>query len=119
MARILIIEDEETIAMVLAQTLELAGHNVVRASNGRTGLARLQSEPLPDLILVDLFMPVMNGRALLETIRSMPGLHKIPAVLITGAVPSKDDFPPEASYQALIAKPFSVRTVLETVKRLV
>lgn len=118
MARVLVVEDEETIAMVLQQTLEFTGHKVSRATNGRTGLAALQSGPAPDLVLVDLFMPVMNGRAMLEAMRTYPELAQIPAVLVTGAVPCKEDFPPESTYQALIAKPFSVKTVVDTVNRL-
>ncbi len=116
--RVLIIEDQPAIAMVLEGLVSDEGHEAIVRADGLSGLERLSQAPLPDLALVDLFMPGMSGRDVVEVARSRPGLADLPIVLITGAVPSAGVFPPKNSYQAFIRKPFDVQQVLETIKRL-
>lgn len=118
MARILVVEDEPTIVMVLQKVFGFAGHQVVSASNGALALEILHQSPRPELLLVDLMMPVMSGRALIETMREDPNLADIPVVVLTGAVTNVYDFPPQESYQAIINKPFDLNQVLKTVEEL-
>lgn len=115
MADLLVIDDEPTIVHALETLLTCSGHRVKTAPNGLSALEQLQTRPLPDLILVDLYMPLMSGSRLVATLRLDPALRTIPVILVTGAVPSPVDFPPDGSYQALIRKPFSVREVLAKV----
>lgn len=98
MARVLVIEDEPTIATVLAQALTYMGHQVVSVPDGQAGLQHLAEAPLPDIILLDLFMPAMGGKAFLREMRAQPHLDQVPVVLLTGAVPTREDFPPEEHY---------------------
>ena len=118
MARVLVVEDEPTIAMVLQEILREAGHEVITASTGMEALQVLQESPCPDIMLLDLFLPDTSGRDLLQEARAVEVFQDRPVVLITGAVPCPLDFPPEGSYQALIAKPFELDDVLQTVARL-
>ena len=118
-AEILVAEDEADIAVILREILDMAGHHVTLAIDGAMALELLESNPLPDIILTDLKMPRMSGRRLVETLRSDPRTAALPVVLITGAIPNTDDFPPDGSYDYLIEKPFDTWDVVDTVDRLV
>lgn len=119
MACVLVVEDEPTISMVLQELLREAGHQVITARNGAEALRALTGTPVPDIMLLDLFLPDTSGRDLLQRARSLEAFRDRPVVLITGAVPCPEDFPPEGTYQALIAKPFDLDDVIQTVARLV
>lgn len=80
---ILIIEDDATTRDMLRSKLELAGYIVLEASNGKTGLARALSLPRPNVILLDLIMPDMNGLAVLEQLRNQKTDKPIPVILMT------------------------------------
>lgn len=118
MARIIIIEDEPVVMMVLREALQDEGHQVVTAANGRAGLDLACGTPMPDLVLADIYLPGLLGRRVVEGIRSEARLAEVPIILVTGAVPCVEDFPPEGSYQAVIGKPFDLAHVVETVARL-
>ncbi len=118
MAEILVAEDEADIAMILREILEMAGHDVTVAIDGAHALELLESDPLPDIILADLKMPRMSGRRLIETLRSNLRTAALPVILVTGAIPSTDDFPPDGSYDSFIMKPFDIWDVVDTVDRI-
>lgn len=118
MAHVLVIDDEPTIVHALEIVLRYAGHQVRTAPHGLAGLQQLQIGPLPDIVLMDLYMPWLSGRDLVGTMRSNPRFSNIPVILLTGAVPSPDEFPEPGTYQALIQKPFSVREVVAKVNEL-
>ncbi len=115
MAEILVAEDEADIAMILREILEMAGHRVTLAIDGAMALELLESDPLPNVILTDLKMPRVSGKQLIETLRSNPRTAALPVILLTGAIPSIDDFPPDGSYDYLIMKPFDMWDVVDTV----
>ncbi len=114
MARVLVIEDEPGIAMVLKIALSDEGHEVVTAFNGLTGLKLLNQAPNPEIVFVDLNMPGLSGRAVIETMIGRPGLKDIPVVIISGSVPDSPHFPPRGTYSAIITKPFDLNDVIET-----
>ena len=77
MARILIIEDEELVRFSLADTILLAGHEVLEARNGQEGLKVLDEEPV-EIVITDIIMPVMEGvQTTIEIRRSHPTLKII------------------------------------------
>ncbi|MBS3968470.1 MAG: response regulator [Clostridia bacterium] len=117
MVKILIMEDEINIAFVLKTFLTEVGYDVTIAENGVNGLKLLQSSPLPDIILLDLNMPGMSGRAVAERLYLDDRLTKVPVVIVSGSSPASSDFPPEEIYDAYIAKPFELSEVLEVVER--
>lgn len=114
MARVLVIEDEPGIAMVLKIALSDEGHEVVTAFNGVTGLKLLNQAPSPEIVFVDLNMPGLSGRAVIETMIGRPGLKGIPVVIISGSMPGSPHFPPRGTYNAIITKPFDLNDVIET-----
>lgn len=118
MARVLVIEDEPGITLVLKLALTDEGYEVIASSDGLSGLKQLEQEPAPDIVLVDLCLPVLSGRALINKMHSNPRWRNIPVVIITGSIPNSKDFPPSNTYRALIYKPFDLFKLLKTVKEL-
>jgi len=80
--KILIVEDEAAVKNILRDTLEKSNFSVIEAGNGQTGVALALSDH-PDLILLDILMPVMNGMAALKKIRQDPWGKRIPVIILT------------------------------------
>jgi CheY-like chemotaxis protein len=116
--RILIVDDQESIRDILRTALAEAGADVLEAGGGSEGVEKATSE-VPELILLDIAMPGMNGWQVLERLRTVPETAQIPVVLET----SSGDFP---SYEqarhhgvaAFISKPFRLADVVETCRRI-
>ena len=83
MAYLLIVDDDLDGRDALCRFLEKSGHQVRCVSNGREALSSVL-ERLPDLAILDLFMPEMDGASLLEIIRSYLRLQSMPVVVLTG-----------------------------------
>lgn len=116
-ARILIVDDEFGLADVLAEVLAEAGYDVAVAINGQLGLASM-AERRPDLVLLDMMMPVLDGPAMLQKIRAEAEYADLPVVMMTSlpeALPSDDD---GALYQAVLRKPFTQRELLALLAQL-
>lgn len=114
MARVLVIEDEPGIAMVLRIALSDEGHEVTTAPDGLAGLKMLRQPPLPEVVFVDLNMPGLSGRTVVEIMHDTPGLKDIPVVVLSGFIPDSPHFPPEGTYNALITKPFDLSDIIKT-----
>ncbi|MGE3267269.1 MAG: response regulator [Chloroflexota bacterium] len=115
--RVLILEDDREIATVLSDTLSDEGYDIRCAANGQEGLAIL-SQWVPHLILLDLTMPVMDGRSFRDAQRNLtPPLADLPVIVLSGT----RDVRAQAEYMAAaaaIAKPFELEDVLNTVARI-
>jgi len=115
--RILIVDDQASIRSVLRAALAEAGAQVLEAEGGEAALQSAKTHA-PELILLDLAMPGMNGWQMLEALRAAPETATIPVILQT----SSGDFP---SYEqarrhavaAFISKPFRLADVVETCRR--
>ncbi|MDD4336912.1 MAG: response regulator [Firmicutes bacterium] len=118
MARILVVDDDPGIGSVLQEALELEGHSVVTACNGLVAMGYLSPDPLPDIVLADVMMPVMNGKELIEKIRAEPRTANLPVILVTGASPGSKGFPHPGTYDALVSKPFDIWDVTECIDSL-
>lgn len=81
MARVLVVDDEPDVLLVVRIYLEAAGHETLLAADGERALERLAAEPV-DLVLLDVCMPVMDGWSVLEAIRARGG--GTPVVVISG-----------------------------------
>ena len=82
MARILIIEDNENNLYLETFILQKNGHEIIQASNGEAGIARPAQE-LPDLILLDIQLPGMDGYTVAEELRKHPAIVNTPIVAVT------------------------------------
>lgn len=83
--RLLLVDDETHVAIGLKALLTARGYEVELAHDGLEALERLGRRPCPDLILLDNDMPELDGRAVLEQLRSQPGLVDLPVLMTTAA----------------------------------
>lgn len=81
--KILIVDDEETLLLMFKTHLNASGYDVVTAASGKAGLAMMEQEN-PDLVLLDVMMPEMNGFAVCRAIRQNPAWKKLPVIMVTG-----------------------------------
>src|SRR5215217_9773131 len=82
MAKILLVEDNEDARETLAVLLRARGHTVSGVPNGREALAQVLTD-LPDVVLLDLLMPEMDGPSFLEVVRSYLRIQSLPVVVLT------------------------------------
>ena len=85
MALIMIVDDEVIVRQLFERVLQGQGHEVVVASNGREALTLMQMR-LPDLVMLDLTMPVMDGTSFLRSMRRRPEWKDVPVIVISGVV---------------------------------
>jgi CheY-like chemotaxis protein len=110
---ILVVDDRADIRMMLLNLLEPLGFTITLAENGRTGLEKAQQER-PDLILMDLVMPVMNGFEAVSTLRQMPGFDNVPIVAISASAHSLDDVESrKVGCNAFLAKPIAAQKLFD------
>ena len=83
MPRIFLVDDDPEIRELLADVLRAEGYEVIAAANGHDGLARLRGNPPPDLILLDMMMPIMNGPQFLEACDAAESLRAVPVVVLS------------------------------------
>lgn len=101
---VLLIEDQSSILEVVASMLTHLGHQVVRASGGREGLARLEGGERVDLVLTDLMMPDMNGRDVVRAVKER--WPHLPVGLMTRTPDALTEGHPQVDF--VIAKPVSL-----------
>lgn len=116
--KILTVDDDEDIRQAVTQMLELEGFETVWAKNGQVALDYMKALPdqdLPDLILLDYMMPVMNGEAFVEAKSKVDRLANIPVVMMTanGNLMNVMDKIQTGGY---MAKPMDIDTVITMVK---
>jgi CheY-like chemotaxis protein len=112
---VLVVDDDPDILDAICDILEAEGYRVARARHGVEALEQVETE-LPAVILLDLMMPVMDGLAFAQTLRSRPGKQGIPIVVI-----SADGNPQKAASvgaRGFLAKPFDIDALLAHVSAL-
>lgn len=116
MATILIVEDEQPVREFLAQALEDEGHRVVQAFHGRHALDLIARGPaLPDLVLSDVMMPLLNGVELCGKLKANPATASVPVILMSAAARRATE---GSVADAFIAKPFDLDVLDGLVGRL-
>jgi two-component system response regulator MprA len=109
--RVLIVDDDRDIREVLGELLAEEGFAVEASWNGRTALARLEEGFRPDVIILDIMMPAMDGLTFRALQRTQADIADIPVVGLT-AFPS-----PDADFECL-TKPVRLEPLVETIRRL-
>jgi CheY-like chemotaxis protein len=105
-ARILIVEDDDDTADYVSELLADAGYDACRAANGVAGLEYLREHGAPKMILLDLNMPVMDGKRMMRALQAEPKWRRIPVVLLT-ADPRAKDRAVELHAAGYVKKPFA------------
>jgi len=122
MATILVVDDEPEIASLLRFMLEKDGHKILEASNGQIALERLGVEPPvpetpnPDLIVLDIMMPVMDGYALNNRLQKENRTKSIPILVLTAkGQKMRDLFEMAPNVAAYVQKPFDPKILRELI----
>ena len=116
--RVICIEDEQEIIDLIKLILERKGFEVVGAVGGREGLSAVRREK-PDLILLDLMMPEVDGWEVYRRMKADPELRRIPVVVVTAKAQSIDKVLGLhiAKVDDYVTKPFSPNDLLESIER--
>lgn len=115
---ILVVEDEDKVRSFVRLYLEHEGYRVIEAGNGREALRVLESR-IPDLIVLDIEMPVMDGVSFYTALRDLPQGRKIPVVIVTVRDDSRDiQYAHLLGVDAYITKPFDPNELVGTIRRL-
>jgi two-component system cell cycle response regulator DivK len=114
--RVLVVEDNDKNLKLTRDVLEFAGFVVEVATNGEDAVARA-AESVPDLILMDLQLPGIDGHEALARLRSNPGTRHVPVVALTAsAMPRDRDRALSAGFDGFLEKPISVREFPDQVR---
>ena len=111
---LLVADDEPDIRFLLRRMLDRGGYRISEAANGEEVLALGHSER-PDLIVLDLKMPVMDGFECLERLKADPDLRTVPVVVVTAWGELLEGEPAMAWAEACVSKPFSADVLLRVV----
>lgn len=120
MRRVLVVDDDDLILEILVAVLGREEFRVETAADGDEALARVEGDPrsggdLPDLVILDVMMPGTDGFAVCRAIKDDPATRHIPVVLLTARGGPEDRAAgEEAGCDAYITKPFSPRTLIDT-----
>lgn len=114
--RILIVEDTEDNRQIMRDLLSSAGYTLIEAQTGEEGVA-MAKEHRPDLILMDIQLPVIDGYEATRRIKGDPDLNAIPIIAVTSYALSGDEAKTRAAgCDGYVAKPFSPRELLQKVR---
>jgi CheY-like chemotaxis protein len=113
--RVLVVDDNEALRENLAECLAGEGYEVAAAPDGSAALDLLSAHPVPDVVLMDLAMPGLDGRELAQAIRASPRLSGLRLVLITGH--GDVELAPQLPVDVVLRKPFGIRELLEAMER--
>jgi CheY-like chemotaxis protein len=112
---VLLAEDDLEIRDILQDLLEAEGYDVVPASHGRQALEFLQGarggDKLPDLVVLDLMMPLVDGHQVLDTMKSDPTLSAIPVVVLSAVARERP-----VGAAAFLRKPIPLQKFFDTIK---
>jgi CheY-like chemotaxis protein len=110
---VLIVEDEESLCELLLDVLETEGHRARTAGNGLEALRKIE-ERRPQLILLDMMMPVMDGWQFIERLRASDQWSSIPVVVMT-AVYDMSSLESRTGAKAILTKPFDIELIVDAV----
>ncbi len=116
MSLILIVEDNEKNMKLVRDVLQAKGHTTLEATSAEDGI-KLAVERKPELVLMDIQLPGMNGIQALRVLRSDPATAAIPVVAVTASVMQQDRKQiTEAGFDGYVGKPISVKEFLQAVQ---
>ena len=119
--RVLVCDDLEQIRRLIRVNLELEGYEVIEAEDGQQALEILwdRTQPLPDVMTVDVIMPRRDGWSTVSAIRADPRLAHIPIIMVTGSVQNADrERAARVDVDAFVAKPFEPSDLMALIETL-
>jgi excisionase family DNA binding protein len=116
---VLVVDDDPQVREVVRVNLEMEGYTVREAANADEGLAAVEDDA-PDLILLDVMMPQVDGWEMLRRVQERHGIGSIPVVMFSGQLEgSAEHEAAERGAQAFVGKPFDLRALIEQTKQIV
>lgn len=116
--KVLVIEDDRSLAEVLSYNLKQAGYEVLTASDGQDGLLQAQLKT-PDIVLLDLMLPVIDGLDVCRRLRADSSMRDLLIIMLTAKAEETDELVGfSLGADDYVAKPFSVKVLLERMKAL-
>src|SRR3954468_10738146 len=116
---VLVVDDDDQVREVVRINLESEGYAVREASNAEEGLAALEADA-PDLILLDVMMPQVDGWEMLRRVQERHGIGSIPVVMFSGKLDETARLEAaERGAQGFVGKPFDLRSLIEQTKQIV
>ncbi|HMS54872.1 MAG TPA: response regulator [Fimbriimonadaceae bacterium] len=117
-AKILVCDDERHIVRLIQVNLERQGYNVVTAYDGKEGLEKIRAEK-PNLVVLDVMMPYMDGFEVLKNLRKEPETEMLPVIMLTAKAQDKDVFEGyHYGADMYLTKPFNPIELVTFVKRI-
>ena len=114
---VLIVDDDPGLRRYVRASLENEGYSVREAGSAEEGLAALEDEP-PDLILLDVMMPKVDGWEMLRLVQERHGVGAIPVIMFSGRVEEGSEEAASRGAQAFVGKPFDPEQLVESTKQL-
>ena len=116
--KILVVDDEKHIVRLVQANLDRAGYTVVTANDGKEALQKVADEN-PDLVVLDVMMPYMDGFEVLQNLRRNPTTRDIPVIMLTAKAQDADVFKGwQSGVDCYLTKPFNPMELLSFVKRI-
>lgn len=114
--KVLIVDDSKTIRMQVKDMLPIGRFEILEAKDGLEGLDLIRQQQ-PSLVLLDCFMPRMNGWEVVQKIQAQPQLQTIPIVMMSGRKEDVEQTAPELfQYFEFVSKPFEQRSLMEAIR---
>ncbi|MEN6520215.1 MAG: response regulator [Armatimonadota bacterium] len=116
--KILAVDDEKHIVRLVQVNLERQGYEVVTANDGKEALEKVEAEH-PDLVVLDVMMPYMDGFEVLQNLRRNPATRDIPVIMLTAKAQDADVFKGwQSGVDCYLTKPFNPMELISFVKRI-
>jgi CheY-like chemotaxis protein len=123
MANLLIVDDEPSLVLLMRTILEKAGHSISEAGNGKEALSRLGVSPddpsaaRPDLVLLDVMMPILDGIGVAGALGAAPPAGRIPILIVTAKGDLRPLFEAMPQVAGFFQKPFTPDALRDAVRR--
>jgi DNA-binding response OmpR family regulator len=115
---VLVVEDDVHIAHVLSFMLERQGYRVTHVADGRAAVQHLMEQPAPDLVLLDVMLPYVDGFEIVGLIRAQAGWEAVPVLMLTAKNTERDTVRAlDAGANDFIIKPFQPQELLARLRR--
>jgi len=115
---VLVVEDDVHIAHVLSFILERQGYRVTHVADGRAAVQHVMAEPAPDLVLLDVMLPYVDGFEIVGLIRAQAGWEAVPVLMLTAKNTERDTVRAlDAGANDFIIKPFQPQELLARLRR--
>src|SRR6266516_3723272 len=114
---VLVVDDDPQVRELVRVNLEMEGYSVREAANAEEGLSAVEDDA-PDLILLDVMMPQVDGWEMLRRVQERHGIGSIPVVMFSGQLDASSEAA-ERGAQGFVGKPFDLRALIEQTKQIV